>query len=205
MVLTYYAPDKKKHLVSHWYDVLIVLIPILRLTRLFALLGILEIEQISGLLSRFAGGASESSFIVRTFALLSKGVREARRFIVEHKFNYIFGTLVLIILFLGSIATVFESGHPQANIKTLGDGIWWSLVSVTTVGYGDRYPVTLAGRTVGVILMTLGVTAFSLLTANIASFLVGEKDEEEKRRVHRRLDEIEEKLDEIRKKLGNKK
>jgi voltage-gated potassium channel len=57
-----------------------------------------------------------------------------------------------------------ERGDPQANIHTASDALWWTYVSVTTVGYGDRFPVSDAGRLVGAVTLTLGVGLFGTLT-----------------------------------------
>jgi voltage-gated potassium channel len=60
--------------------------------------------------------------------------------------------------------------HAQgANITTAGDCLWYSYVTITTVGYGDRYPVTAAGRIIGVIIMTAGVGLFGAFTGFLAN------------------------------------
>jgi voltage-gated potassium channel len=63
-----------------------------------------------------------------------------------------------------------ESQSPEANIQTASDALWWAYVTVATVGYGDRYPVTPDGRVVGVFLITVGVGLFSVLTGFLADF-----------------------------------
>ena len=62
-----------------------------------------------------------------------------------------------------------ESGIAGANIKTPSDALWWGYVTITTVGYGDRYPVTLPGRIIGIFLLTAGVALFSVFTGFIAN------------------------------------
>ncbi len=63
-----------------------------------------------------------------------------------------------------------EAGDPAANIKTAGDALWWGYVTVATVGYGDRYPVTPQGRMVGILVMTFGVALFSSLTGFLSDW-----------------------------------
>ena len=63
----------------------------------------------------------------------------------------------------------FESRAPGSNILTLGNALWWSVVTVTTVGYGDYTPVTLGGRLTAVALLLLGLVSLAVLTAQIAS------------------------------------
>jgi voltage-gated potassium channel len=78
---------------------------------------------------------------------------------------------VALILMLNAAVVVweFESRAPGANITTLGNALWWSVVTVTTVGYGDYTPVTLGGRLTAVALLVLGLVSLAVLTAQIAS------------------------------------
>lgn len=78
---------------------------------------------------------------------------------------------VALVLMLNAAVVVweFESLAPNANITTLGDALWWSVVTVTTVGYGDYTPVTLGGRLTAVALLLLGLVSLAVLTAQIAS------------------------------------
>jgi voltage-gated potassium channel len=71
------------------------------------------------------------------------------------------------ILILGA-----ESQSPQANIQSAGDAVWWTIVTVATVGYGDKYPVTPAGRVIGGFVMVVGVGLFSVLTSFLAQWFV---------------------------------
>ena len=66
----------------------------------------------------------------------------------------------------------FESRSPDANITTGGDALWWSAVTITTVGYGDYYPVTTLGRLTGVLVMLAGVGIIGALASILASLLV---------------------------------
>jgi Ion channel len=79
--------------------------------------------------------------------------------------------LVVAMLELGSLSVlIVEAGAPNANITTASDALWWGTVTVATVGYGDRYPVTNPGRIVGVLLMTMGLALFSVLTSFLADW-----------------------------------
>lgn len=97
--------------------------------------------------------------------------------ILENRSRYaVFLTILLTILVL-TVASVlvlqFESKSPDANITTGGDALWYAIVTITTVGYGDRYPVTPAGRTTAVFIMFMGVGIIGALASILASLLVG--------------------------------
>ena len=75
--------------------------------------------------------------------------------------------------FVGALAVVdAERGTDGANITTMGDAFWWAATTMTTVGYGDRYPVTSLGRGVAVGLMVCGIAILGTVTATLASWLV---------------------------------
>ena len=77
------------------------------------------------------------------------------------------------VLCVSSILVLqFEGRSPDANIVTGGDALWWGFVTITTVGYGDFYPVTTLGRMVGVLVMFAGVGIIGALASILASLLV---------------------------------
>ena len=78
-----------------------------------------------------------------------------------------------IVLSVSSLLVLeFESRVPDANIHSGGDAIWWGLVTITTVGYGDFYPVTLMGRITGIFVMFAGIGIIGALASILASMLV---------------------------------
>lgn len=102
--------------------------------------------------------------------------RELVRDMVENRGQY---ATFITILAAGTVLTVssilmlqFEGSSPDANILTGGDALWWGLVTITTVGYGDFYPVTSLGRMVGVAVMFAGVGIIGALASILASLLV---------------------------------
>lgn len=73
----------------------------------------------------------------------------------------------------GTLPAILQlENDPNSNIKTAEDALWWSNVTITTVGYGDKFPVTTSGRILGAALMTVGVGIFGTLTALMASWFV---------------------------------
>jgi voltage-gated potassium channel len=78
-------------------------------------------------------------------------------------------------LFLGAwLVLLFEENAKGSNIHSYPDALWWAIVTVTTVGYGDRYPVSAGGRAVAVVLMLVGIGLIGVLTATVASVFVKE-------------------------------
>lgn len=88
--------------------------------------------------------------------------------------------IAVLMLIFSSIAILQFENDPNSNIKTAEDAIWWAYVTITTVGYGDKFPITTEGRIIAALLMTVGVGLFGTFTAYLASWFVGEtkKDEE---------------------------
>lgn len=99
--------------------------------------------------------------------------------------------LTLLLVFSGSLAVLSaERGAPGSNITSFGDAVWWSVVTISTVGYGDYYPVTVTGRLVAVVLMLGGIALLSSVTAGLASFIVSAaRDGETDTGVEARTDE----------------
>ncbi|NEE04599.1 potassium channel family protein [Phytoactinopolyspora halotolerans] len=78
-----------------------------------------------------------------------------------------------LLVFVGGLAiTDAERGHPDALIANVGDGWWWAFVSMTTVGYGDMYPVTTTGRLVATVLMLAGIAVLGSVTGMVASWVL---------------------------------
>ncbi|MCB0258027.1 MAG: two pore domain potassium channel family protein, partial [Anaerolineae bacterium] len=134
-----------------WADLLAVL-PLLRIFRLFRLVRVVRQLRRFGmqrLLDEVATNRSASAFGLTVF-------------------------LVIVVVEIAGAAIVsVEDRDPAANIHTGMDAVWWAYVTITTVGYGDFYPVTNEGRVLGVLLLTAGVALFSVLTGFVANFFLG--------------------------------
>jgi voltage-gated potassium channel len=162
------ADERLRYLVRHWYDLLVIVLPLLRplrLLRLIPLLSVLNRRAQTGLRGRVAiyvaGGAS-------------------------------------LLAFVAALAVLdVERSSPDANISDFGDAIWWAVTTMTTVGYGDHYPVTSVGRVVAFGLMLGGIALLGTVTATLASWLVetvaAEKEQAED--LHATVQRLEAKVD----------
>ena len=106
--------------------------------------------------------------IVRLFVFGSRAFVGARRFAsIDFLLLYAIGFVVLA----STALTTIEQGK-ESSVSSFPDALWWSVVTITTVGYGDVVPVTAAGRAFAMVLMIAGIGIFGGLTANLASFFV---------------------------------
>ena len=108
--------------------------------------------------------------------------------------------LAALIFFIFLFGYLFYVSEP--DVRSLGDGIWWALVTITTVGYGDITPVTTLGRVVASSLMLLGLGLIATITAIVsAKFIQNFVDHHTNDDVLEKLDEMQLELDDIKKKL----
>jgi len=151
----YRAPNKWKFMQWGWID-LVSSIPTLDLMRAGRTLRLIRLLRV---LRAFR---STKHLVQHIFQRRTQGALMAAAIIA-----------VLMILF-SSIAILQVEDAPASNIKTAEDALWWSYVTITTVGYGDKFPVTIEGRFIAALLMTVGVGLFGTFTAYLASWFVGE-------------------------------
>ncbi|MCW3072679.1 MAG: ion transporter [Bacteroidetes bacterium] len=85
--------------------------------------------------------------------------------------------IAILLIIFSAIAILQVEDDPNSNIKTAEDAIWWAYVTITTVGYGDKFPVTSEGRLIAAVLMTAGVGLFGTFTGFVASWFVADKRE----------------------------
>lgn len=136
------AVDHRRWFRTHLLELLVVALPALRPLRLLQYVRIRRFE-------RTVGDALRSRVSV-----------------------YLAATIALLV-YMATLAVLdAERSAPGANITNFGDGLWWSLVTVTSVGYGDYYPVTPQGRIIASGLMLCGIGMLGLVTAALASWIV---------------------------------
>jgi voltage-gated potassium channel len=110
-------------------------------------------------------------------------------------------TSILLLIFSSLGILICEQPDPQANIKTADDAVWWSVATLTTVGYGDKYPVTAEGRLLAMVVMVSGLGLFGGLSGLAASFFIGAKGKSivaEENKILARLEQLEAKIDRLK-------
>lgn len=119
--------------------------------------------------------------LIRIFRAF-KSLINISRFIFRSKIK---GTMLCanlsvgLLLIFSAITILYVETAPNSNIQTASDAIWWTCATLTTVGYGDLYPVTMEGRMVGILLMLSGIGVTGVYSAWILSFFLNKSDEEE--------------------------
>ena len=162
------SPDRRRYVRHEWPNLLIVVLPFLRPLRVVRSAKALRILRLS-----------------RLSAVLGEVGQEGRRLLVRHHLHYAMLIILIVVLGSASLGLLVEEGH-GGPIESFGDALWWATTTVTTVGYGDTFPTTPAGRGIAVFLMIAGITLFGLLTANIAAFFVERSSEDEEKEDEKR-------------------
>jgi voltage-gated potassium channel len=98
--------------------------------------------------------------------------REGRDVIVRHAAGFALGLAGFTWITSAVLFTLVEDVGEGERVHSFFDALWWSLTTMTTVGYGDVYPITAAGRILGGFTMVVGISAFAIVTAKVAEFLV---------------------------------
>ncbi|EOW4146196.1 potassium channel family protein [Vibrio parahaemolyticus] len=109
---------------------------------------------------------------IKSISMISHAINENK---TSTSLHFMVVTSLMMMLF-GSIYILYlEKDMPGTNIHNAGDALWWTFVTITTVGYGDFFPVTLEGRIVAIILITTDVGMFGSFTAVLASWTSNER------------------------------
>lgn len=138
--------------------------------------------------------------LLRLFSIGSMLAVRSRRSMAAQAGRLVVGAAVVLV-FVGAVGVLdAERGAEGANITGFRDALWWASTTITTVGYGDRFPVTDQGRAVAVALMAVGIALVGMLTASIAAWFVrevAEAEEEALDPIEERLARIEAQLDQL--------
>jgi voltage-gated potassium channel len=170
VVRVFLADRRLRYVLRHWYDALVVLLPLLRPLQLLRLIPLLMVIN-----------------------------RRAQTKLRGRVAVYVVGGAALLAFCAALAVLDAERSNPNANIKSFGDASWWAITTMTTVGYGDRYPVTGLGRLVAIGLMVGGIALLGAVTATLASWLIelvgAEKEQAEE--LHEIVRRLEAKVDQL--------
>jgi voltage-gated potassium channel len=160
------SPKKSDYFIKErgWLDLLGSIPSLGLLTNAGKYMGLLRLARLSRLarIARLLRGENRKTLV--------KDILENR----SRYATFLTILLTLIVLTVSSVLVLqFESQSPDANIKSGGDALWYAVVTITTVGYGDFYPVTTAGRLTAMFIMFMGVGIIGALASILASLLVG--------------------------------
>lgn len=167
---------RARWLLTHWYEVAVIVLPMLRplrLLRLVTLLGFMQRSTgaaVRGQVAAYAAGWTAVLLVVSSLAMLDA-----------------------------------ERGVPGSTIQTYGEALWWSAVTVTTVGYGDYSPVTPVGRAIAVGLMIAGIALLGMVTATLASWIadrVGEQSGAHQAATRAQVSELSDEIAALRRQLS---
>ena len=140
-----FSKNVKAFVKSSWLEILALTLPFLRVLRVFR--AVIGLRGIKG--------------------FVKNRVNATAAYVVM---------LVPLTWFTGGIAVLdAESNNPDAIISTLREALWWSLATITTVGYGDKYPTTIEGQLVAAVLMLTGIALFSAGAGMFASWILADK------------------------------
>ncbi len=135
--------------------------------------------------------------LARIGAILVYSLTRAHKIFSHKGVHFVLLSSVGILLVGAALEVQLERNAPGSNIHSYGAALWWAIVTVTTVGYGDKYPVTVGGRVVAVVLMIVGISLIGVVTATVASYFVEESADRNKSEMHERLDRIEALLNDL--------
>lgn len=133
--------------------------------------------------------------LVKVYRLIKDyGFGRIRQAVIRDRADSALFTLLFISILMlefGSLGLLaIEAPAPGANIVTASDALWYMVVTMSTVGYGDQYPVTLAGRILGAVVILIGVGIFGTLTGYLANFFLSPKRESEDKEDRAEVDDV---------------
>lgn len=106
-----------------------------------------------------------------------------------------------LVLLAGIITPLCEQPYSQANIKTFGDAVWWAVITITSVGYGDKFPLSWTGKIIGGILAISGVSIFGLITAVFGVYFLRKRDDFYSKRNYKYLDHLSQEIEDLKKEV----
>lgn len=119
------------------------------------------------------------------------------RLLKQRKFRQLLAGSILLAVIFGIVIVPIEQANPRSPVQNYSDGLWWSIQTLTTVGYGDIVPITDLGRIVGVLMQIVGAVMFGSLIAIISTSMSRRQEEFYWDRLFERIDQIDKKINEL--------
>lgn len=171
LVRFYLVPDRRRFFTHHLLDLTIVVVPFFRPLRALRLVRLLNLG--------------------RVVVILGVALRRSKSILTHKGLHFVLLTVVAMVFVCAGLVLVFERNAHGSNIHNFPDALWWAIVTVTTIGYGDHFPVTEQGRAVAVVMLLVGIGLIGVLTATVASFFVTQNADKERNDLVERLERIE--------------
>ncbi|MEY2568541.1 MAG: voltage-gated potassium channel [Actinomycetota bacterium] len=166
------ARPRNLYVRSEWTSLLIVLSQAVALVPSMSGFGALRVLR--------ASRAWRSIIVLARLVVIGGAAsREGRDILRRHAAGFALGVAGMTWLTSAAAFTLVEDVGKTGRLHSFFDALWWSSTTITTVGYGDVFPVTTAGRLVGVVTMAVGISSFAVITAKVAEFLVRTAREDE--------------------------
>ena len=160
-----FASPRRSYVRHEWTSLAIVVSQALALVPFFRAAGSLRAL-------RAARGLRAASVTLRLLAIGGASAHEGRTLLRKHAARFALGFAGLTWLTAAVGFTLAEDVGENGRVHSFFDAVWWSATTITTVGYGDIAPITVAGRLIGMATMFIGIGAFAVVTAKVAEFLV---------------------------------
>lgn len=177
------ARDRRAAARREWLTLLVIVLSFPALPALLALTRLARLVRVVRVLRA-----------LRLTAVLARGFRALRLALGHRGLLYVAATSAFLVVAGGGLVALVE---PETVGRTMWEGIWWALVTVTTVGYGDAVPLTPLGRIVAGLLMIVGIGLVATLAASVAAYFVGKQEAVEDAVEHAMLRDITARLERL--------
>ena len=170
----YLTPARRRFFTHNLIDLAVIVLPMFRPLRALRLLN-----------------------LGRVGVVLTNALQRIKELATHRNVHFVLLAVAAMIFGCAALALEFEQHAKGSTIHNYGQALWWAIVTVTTVGYGDTYPVTASGRGVAVVLMLVGIGLIGVLTATVASYFVGQTADRDRAELVERLDRLERMIGEL--------
>ena len=147
LIQIWLAPHKKRYIETHIFELILIAVPFFR-----------PLRALRALVFTSQAGIRSKKALIKSIPLVMTGAA------------------VIMIVIMGAAILDIERNAPGSNIHTPMDALWWGLVTITTIGYGDKFPVTTEGRLVAAVLIIFGVAMISTITASFAAWILSNEE-----------------------------